>query len=102
MFVGAPFVLLSIASLIFFLIYLIVFVDLVIIRRKMPDEKRPFYAGGPFKLPVISIIGFLLILGILIGNAMDDPAIISIGLPVAAACFVFSMIWSYALKKKKT
>ena len=65
----------------------------------MPDEKRPFYAGGPFKTPVISIIGFLLILGILIGNALDDPAIISIGLPVAAACFVFSMIWSRLMKK---
>ena len=102
MFIGAPFVLLSIASLIFFLIYLIVFVDLVILRRKMKNEKRPFYAGGPFKFPIISIIGFLLILAILIGNAIDDPMIISIGLPVAVACFIFSMIWSRMLKNRRT
>jgi len=58
MFVGAPFVLISIASLIFFLIYLMVFVDLWILRVKSPDQARPFYAGGAKRLPVLSIIGF--------------------------------------------
>ncbi|MCK5248498.1 MAG: APC family permease [Spirochaetaceae bacterium] len=101
MFIGAPFILLSIASIIFFIIYMVVFVDLVILRRKMADTKRSFYAGGPFKLPVLSIIGFILILGILIGNAMDDPMIISIGLPVAGGCFLLSMIWSYFYKKQQ-
>jgi len=101
MFVGAPFVLLSIASLIFFLIFMIVFVDLVILRRKMKDEKRSFYAGGPFRFPVISVIGFLLILIILIGNIMDDPMIASIGIPVAALCFIFSMTWSRMMKKRQ-
>jgi len=100
MFVGAPFVLISIASLVFFLIYLIVFIDLWILRIKKPDQARPFYAGGAKKTPVLSIIGFVLILAILIGNAMDDPKIVSIGLPVAAACLVFSLVWAALLRKR--
>ena len=42
----------------------------------------------------------LLILAILVGNAVQDPKIISIGLPVAAACLVFSMVWAALLKKR--
>ncbi|MBN1836873.1 MAG: APC family permease, partial [Spirochaetales bacterium] len=100
MFVGAPFVLISIASLVFFLIYLITFVDLWILRVKKPDQPRPFYAGGTRRVPVLSIVGFLLILAILVGNAMDDPKIVSIGLPVAAACLVFSLVWAALLRKR--
>jgi amino acid transporter len=100
MFVGAPFELVSIASLIFFLIYLMVFIDLWILRVKRPDQQRPFYAGGTRKAPVLSIIGFVLILAILIGNALQDPKIVSIGLPVAAACLVFSLVWA-AIQKKR-
>jgi amino acid transporter len=100
MFVGAPFELVSIASLIFFLIYLMVFVDLWILRLKKPGETRPFYAGGAKKVPVLSIVGFVLILAILVGNAVQDPKIVSIGLPVAAACLVFSMVWAAILKKR--
>ncbi len=100
MIIGAPFILISIASMIFFLIYLLVFIDLWILRKKMADVKRPFYAGGPFKAPVISILGIIFIIGVLIGNAMEDPKIISIGLPVAAVCLIFSVIIG-AIRKKK-
>jgi amino acid transporter len=100
MFVGAPFVLVSIASLIFFLIYLMVFVDLLILRIRKPGAARPFYAGGAKKVPVLSIVGFVLILAILVGNAVQDPKIISIGLPVAAVCLIFSMVWAAVLKKR--
>jgi amino acid transporter len=99
MIVGAPFVLLSIASMIFFFIYLLVFVNLWILRRKKPRASRPFYAGGAKSVPVISIIGIIFILGVLIGNAMDDPKIISIGLPVVAVCFIFGIVFN-KLKKK--
>ena len=85
---------------IFFLIYLMVFVDLWILRLKKPGETRPFYAGGARKVPVLSIVGFVLILAILVGNAVQDPKIVSIGLPVAAACLVFSMAWAAVLKKR--
>ncbi|MBN2323546.1 MAG: APC family permease [Spirochaetes bacterium] len=94
MVVGAPFVLLSIASMIFFFIYLLVFVDLWILRRKKPEADRPFYAGGAKRIPVISIIGIIFILGVLVGNAMDDPKIISIGLPVVAVCFIFGIVFN--------
>jgi amino acid transporter len=100
MFVGAPFELISIASLIFFLIYLMVFVDLWVLRVRKPGQARPFYAGGARKVPVLSIIGFLLILAILIGNAVQDPKIVSIGLPVAAACLVFSLVWAAVQKRR--
>jgi len=100
MFVGAPFELVSIASLIFFLIYLMVFVDLWILRIKKPGEARPFYAGGARRAPVLSIVGFLLILAILIGNAVQDPKIVSIGLPVAAACLVFCLVWAAVRRKR--
>jgi hypothetical protein len=36
---------------------------------------------------------------VLIGNAMDDPKIISIGLPVVAVCFIFGIVFN-KLKKK--
>jgi amino acid transporter len=61
---GAPFVLISIASMIFFLIYLFPFVDLWILRRKQADANRPLYAGGAKKVPIISILGIVFIFGV--------------------------------------
>jgi len=96
---GAPMDLVSIASLIFLLIYALVFVNLALLRRKQPHLKRPFYAGGPFNVPIISIVGLLAILAILVGNAIVDPKIVSIGLPVAAGCFLLA--WLFKLLRKK-
>jgi amino acid transporter len=100
MILGAPLVLISIASMIFFLIYLLVFVDLWILRKKKAGETRPFYAGGPFKAPVIAALGMIFIALVLAGNAVQDVKIVSIGLPVAAACMVFSVIYGRARAKR--
>jgi uncharacterized Tic20 family protein len=69
--------------------------------KRIRIKSIQFYAGGPFKIPIVSVVGFILILGILIVNALDDPMIISIGLPVALGCFIFSMVWSYFFKKSQ-
>jgi amino acid transporter len=67
----------SIASMIFFLIYLLVFLDLWILRRKQADANRPFYAGGAKKVPIISI-----------------------GLPVAVGCTIFGVVFNKVRKKR--
>lgn len=99
-FVGAPFVLLSISSMLFFFIYLVVFIDLLILRNKKPDTIRPFFAGGPFKFPVVAILGIIAIIFVLIGNAIEDPAIISVGLPVVGICYLIPLLF-YRLKRRK-
>jgi len=99
---GAPLQLLSIASMIFLLIYALVFIDLWILRRKKPDLARPFYAGGPFNNPTLAVAGILAIFGVIVGNSIQDPSIISIGLPVAAFCFLIAMIAAYFRKTKET
>jgi amino acid transporter len=90
---GAPLVLISVASMMFFLIYLVVFLDLWILRGKKSSVKRPFYAGGPFGAPVVSILGMIFILAVLFGNALQDVKIFSIGLPIAAACMIFTVVY---------
>jgi amino acid transporter len=100
--VDAPFVLISIASMIFFLIYLLMFVDLWILRRKQADANKPFYAGGAKKVPNISIFGIIFILGVLIGKAMEAPKIIPIVLPVVAECPIFCVVFNTVRKKKAT
>lgn len=100
MLVGAPLVLLSIASMLFFFVYLIVFIDLLLLRNKKPDTMRPFFAGGPFKFPAVAILGIIAIIFILIGNAIEDPAIISVGLPVVGICYLIPLLF-YRLKRRK-
>jgi amino acid transporter len=98
---GAPLVLISVASMMFFLIYLVVFLDLWILRGKKSSVKRPFYAGGPFKAPVVSILGMIFILAVLFGNALQDMKIFSIGLPIAAACMIFSVVYRGIARRKE-
>lgn len=98
--VGAPMLLLSISSMIFFFIYLLVFIDLLILRHKKPNAIRPFFAGGPFKLPMVSILGILAIFFVLIGNIMEDPAIISIGMPIVVGCYLVPLILNNFSKTK--
>lgn len=99
--VGAPMVLLSISSMVFFFIYLLVFVDLILLRNKKPNASRPFFAGNPFNFPVVAIIGIIGIIFILIGNVIDDPTIISAGLPVLTACYLVPYVLNMLQKERQ-
>jgi amino acid transporter len=64
--VEAPFKLALCCSFVFTVIYLVMFVNVVALRIKRPQDPRPFKMGGPFKAPILAIIGAIATLLILI------------------------------------
>lgn len=97
---GAPLQLLSISSMVFLAIYGLALVDLWVLRRKQPQAKRPFLAGGPFRNPFLAIVGLAGIAVVLVGNVLQDRLVLYWGLPITLACVAFSRVW-FGLQRKK-
>jgi len=89
----------------FLVIYLMLHVSVIVLRHKRPDIKRPFSVGGPWKLPIVPIIG---IIGMLITMYYQffDPIVGNIevlyyGGAAALIALIFSVIVCRTYAKDK-
>ena len=79
--------------------YIIAHIDVIVLRKKYPDEKRPFTVPGGAVLPIVSTI----LLVIMIVMISDDPAerleIFELAGAGLVICAVFSICWvKFAMK----
>jgi amino acid transporter len=85
----------AVDTFIFLLIYLLLHVSVIVLRNKQPSVKRPFSVGGPWKMPIVPILG---IVGMLVTmyyqffGPMGDPTALWAGGTAALAALVFSVI----------
>lgn len=62
----APFNLALSCCFVFLLIYLFMFINVIALRIKRPQDPRPFRMGGPSKAPILAVIGIISTLFILV------------------------------------
>ncbi|MHC1627220.1 MAG: APC family permease [Candidatus Nezhaarchaeales archaeon] len=80
--IEAPFTLALICSFVFVLFYLFMFIDVIVLRIKRPQDSRPFKMGGPFKAPILAIIGLIATFVILVYSVAPpygDVAVLTYG-----------------------
>jgi amino acid transporter len=97
----APFFLALLTSFVFMITYIFFAVDLLLLRRKQPDITRPFYAGGPRKFPIITVIALIIAVVFLYFSTappFGDVRILETG---AVYCAVGAVVGLLILKKLK-
>jgi len=101
--VEAPFSLALCCAFVFMAFYALMFIDVLLLRIRRPEEVRPFTMGGPRKFPVLSLIGLIATFVILYYSVvppLGDVKILYAGGAYCVACFLAALA-IYYLKIKK-
>ncbi len=98
---NSPLWIISIATMLFVVTYAAISVYLIVLRHTRPNMHRPFYAGGPFKFPVLPILGIIGTIVILAYSVMSDMSILYAGGGfVVGAAIVSILVWQFYAKKQ--
>ena len=99
--IESPLWLASMDAMLFCITYGAVCVYTIILRHKRPDMERPFYAGGPFKIPIVSILGIMGILAVMVYTIWFDKSVLYVGGGIALGVFFLSwLLWQFYAKNK--
>ena len=90
--VEAPFTLALICAFVFVLFYLFMFIDVIVLRAKRPEDQRPFKMGGPFKAPILAIIGLIATFVILVYSVAPPYGMVDILIYGGVYCLVLFLI----------
>ena len=96
-----PVYIIAICSLMFLIVYGAMHVYLIVLRFKKPSLERPYYAGGPFKLPVLPILGLIGIIVVLYFTIAMDVTVLYVGGIVAVVFAILAVLIWYLYAKKK-
>ncbi|RLF18282.1 MAG: hypothetical protein DRJ68_06940 [Thermoprotei archaeon] len=83
---------------VFMLFYLFIFIDVLVLRFKKPEEKRPFRMGGPTRFPILAFIGLIATIIILVYSLAPpygDPTTLYYGGPYCIVLFIVALIIYY-------
>jgi len=91
----------SMDAFLFCMTYLAICVYTIILRNKRPDMERPFSCGGPFKAPIVPILGIIGTGTVMYFTIYFDVSVATVGLSIAAGAAVLSwLIWQFYAKNK--
>ncbi|RLF10806.1 MAG: hypothetical protein DRJ62_04550 [Thermoprotei archaeon] len=93
-----PFTLALVCCFVFMLFYLFIFIDVLVLRFKKPEEKRPFRMGGPTRFPILAFIGLIATIIILVYSLAPpygDPTTLYYGGPYCIVLFIVALIIYY-------
>jgi len=102
-----PVFIISICSMMFMIVYLAMHIYLIVLRNKRPDMERPHYAGGPFKAPILPILGIIGVASVWYYQVQLDLevpwylGVIPVGGLVAVVFAIISVLVWYLYAKKK-
>lgn len=85
----------AICCFVFLAFYFYMFIDVLMLRRRAPQEKRPFSMGPPMKTPILAVIGAVATIAILVGGCMPpwgDPTIFYAGGTYCGTCFLAALL----------
>jgi amino acid transporter len=96
-----PVFIIAICSLMFLIVYLAMHIYLIVLRHKEPNLERPHYAGGPFKFPVLPILGIIGIVIVLYYTiALDIMVLVAGGIVAVVFAIISALVWFLYAKKK--
>ena len=79
--------------------YIIAHIDVIVLRKKYPDEARPFKVPGGAILPIISTILLVLMIVMIVEDPEEKKMIYEIAGVGLVICAVFSVCWvKFAMK----
>lgn len=88
-------------AFLFCVTYLAICVYTIILRHRRPDMERPFYAGGPFKAPIVPILGAIGVGIVMYYTIYFDISVATVGASIAAGVAILSwLIWQFYAKKR--
>lgn len=87
--VSVPTVLINASTNMFIIVYLTVLASVIALRYKNPDQERPFYAGGPKTVPIVSVVG---IIGLAIAFFYSGDTVRWVSLAIVAVITVFALL----------
>jgi len=68
------------------------FIDVIVLRVKRPEDQRPFKMGGPFKAPILAIIGLIATFVILVYSVAPPYGMVDILIYGGVYCLVLFLI----------
>ncbi|MEM0233049.1 MAG: APC family permease, partial [Candidatus Nezhaarchaeales archaeon] len=101
----APFSLALSCCFVFLIIYLFMFINVIALRIKRPQDPRPFKMGGPSKVPILAVIGVISTLFILVYTVAPPYGNINIliyGGVYSVALFLVALLIYYLRARKES
>lgn len=97
----SPIFIAALCSFFFCITYFAVCVYTIILRHKKPDMERPFYAGGPFKAPIVPILGIIGV-GVVLYYTIyfDIDVLLYGGLTAVGVAILSVLVWFLYAKNK--
>ena len=89
---NAPFMLAVLCCFVFVLFYLFMFIDVIALRIRRPQDQRPFKMGGPFKTPILAVIGLIATFVILVYSIAPPYGDINVLIYGGTYCLVLFLI----------
>jgi len=77
---------------VFVLFYLFMFVDVIALRVRRPQDQRPFKMGGPFKAPILAVIGLIATFVILVYSIAPPYGDINVLIYGGIYCIVLFLV----------
>jgi len=97
----SPVFIAALCSFFFCVTYFAICIYTIILRHRKPDMERPFYAGGPFKAPIVPILGVIGVGVVMYYTIYFDVKVLLYGGLTAAGVAILSvLVWQFYAKNK--